>query len=205
MRTDQFVLTERGKVWYEKFLDTDAESFGWVGREAHAVANMIERGVDYDLEAWDLMPGFEFLLKRGYIEKATDSIDILLEKLPTSGNLKRNLETYVRIARGLPVSDSNLEGLRLDLLDMFAEYGEFAEDDERKLPQRIEELRRARSRSDKIIAVDSAMQIIHRGGFGDMPTGAGLGEEEKRDIWTGESHKIVGRILGRLFHGEGEG
>ena len=203
-RLTDYVLTERGLDWYNKNSDTWGDRLSGVAQEAFSTAASIYEGSRLDTK--DYKEEVDFLLMKGYIEEDPRELEHLLRVIPPLGNLKRNMRTYTKVAQGLPVRLEDLELLRMDLIHILSKWEHEGFDEDLSIPKRLRDLRGAKTTSDKIIAIDSAMQVFHLvGGRGviDYPIGPGI-EPESYLAYTEESrtlHQTILKILDKLFEG----
>jgi len=90
--------------------------------------------------------------------------------LPVKGNLRGHIDTYVKLAKEKPVSKTEIEGLRLSLENFFKQRGEWGfsiwwDPETVTKPTStsdiLRDLENAKSRSEKVIAIDRAMGLVH--------------------------------------------
>ena len=147
----------------------------------------------------ELLPELE---RRGLVVKVDEDITFLLGSIGTE-EIKRDLDVYRRLAEGGEVSDSEVDALYGKAKRFIRKAG--PRESSRALRGVPKEtwgvitglVEDARSRSDKVIAIDTVMSLVHdTGGIEDM----GLWKYDS----LGDDSVRARRILTRLFEGEGE-
>ena len=132
---------------------------------------------------------------RGYIVKVEETLEDLLGRLPaepgpaTPGmGLRKAMRVYTKIAEGKLVPDEDIEALRQFLIAAAEEAFIDDEEAEETLENVLRNLRAAKTRSDKIIAIDGAISFVH----------AGLIPPSVPDEEVGDVMKNVTKILEKL-------
>jgi len=180
-----FSLTERGMGYWEdlglraKLPELEEDLIYYIGR-----------GTDHPIEEDNEIKALKTLIRRGLVEESKEPISYLLGKIPEEGGLRGNLEIYTRIAEGKPASDSEIEVLRRSLVRNLEE--------EYEGEPFLEELRSSKTRSDKVIAIDSGMQQVHAGA---LPFSKGTIEDYDWEYYQGEPLTDTWKLLNRLRYG----
>lgn len=112
------------------------------------------RDIDSGLDNYYPERLVEGFFRSGYISHEDRPVDTLVSSIP--GELGAQLKTYVDIAKEREVSDERIEDLRSFLERHFEDY-----DPEDK--EFVKDLKGARTRGEKIIAIDSTVGYIHAG------------------------------------------
>ena len=170
---NQLRLTEKGeRVLDSLSLDVEGES------EMLNVLYCIDAGLNYPLGPYSVEEKscVEVALRRRLAERDTFKPKYYIDKLPA--DVKGPLQTYYNIAHQLSVSDVEVEQLRQILLKGLREIPkpDLPPGARGALPAKepiIGELEQAKTRSEKIIAIDAAMGYEHGAGhvlyFGVTP------------------------------------
>lgn len=217
-RLSDYELTDKGKDFLEGNIDP-----GPYGSKKYESSTRLMEALDTidtkrgtgvifkeSLAVKRLMPKLE---KLGFIEKVSlDTIDSLISSLP-EGIIKKDLDIYTRLARGEPVSDSEVDllfgRLKTNVEANLVEYilstrGEFGSR-QPSISFNVSTFRNtvegAQSRSDKVIAIDSAMSLVHAEQslaiplFGWYP----LDKEGDPSPLSETEEGLVDKVLTRLF------
>jgi hypothetical protein len=155
--TGEFIATDKGTEIYNSDIPLSTQ-------QARILGHIIE-GVDTPLNR-SQTKGLEGLLKKGYIQEIGKvPIETLVGKV--SGPFRKDLETYVRIAKGKVVSNTEVESLKHSLLRRLkAIPNNPADADYRVVPKKLlSDLSSAHTRSEKIIAIDSSINFLHSSGI----------------------------------------
>ena len=140
------------------------------------------------------------LVRLGYLKKSFDTAEEIAETLPRP--FSSFMGTYVKIARGKPTSDKEIEDLRRRLASGIEKsyglwIGDWTREPSSTPKEVLLELRSAETKKEKIIAIDRAMGFEHEGGHVLTDT------VEREDALRGQEVGFaVKRILGRLREGE---
>ncbi len=134
------------------------------------------------------------LLREGYIEKETRSVDQIVESLSNS-RAKGILKTYIKIARGEYVSDKTLDYTIRRLIKSLEDVDPFED---------MEALMEAETRAEKILAIDKVIQFIHGAGIGFLPglLGKVIDSSKSKDLRYLEDNERVWKVLGKLREGQ---
>jgi len=192
LNTNQFRLTEKGgHAWEDWELEGGErwqEERSLIDLPEHLQGLVTNIGWNFNkpIKTPQEVRGIKLLLRWGWIEEDTSTVDELLFELG-GDPLGRAVETYVKIAREEPTSEEEIEECRKVILDeVETSIGQFG--DEKLLESIVEDLSEAETRSEKIIAIDRGIGWIH-GSVGPHPS-------------RYHPMTIVSKILDRLAEGE---
>lgn len=174
MKISDFELSEKG----EKYLEPKLESPGELGRLDRALlvvkTQTVERGKEYS-DTLNLLPK---LLGRGLIAYEPQSAKELIFKIE-SPTVRKDIDIYRKLAEESPTSDREIDYLfskvKLGVHSYLKQLGDeaginYLDYEVEALPltspikSLVRQTRQARSRSDKVIAIDSAMSAVHDAG-----------------------------------------
>lgn len=187
-------LTEKGQARFETLL---VQSLG-----QRKPGDLSEFQVLVDIRNSEWAPSgrlLDTLIRKGLVKAEPQRIEDYLDLLPR-GPLRENMRTYVRIAREEPVGDSEIETLRKSLVEGLrgAEGWKDTRTDKIKISGRvISRLERAETRAEKVIAIDSAIGLVHGEGLA-LQYGTGTTDS----FGGGQQYVVAREILDRLSEGE---
>ncbi len=149
-RATQYSLTDKGRQALEDWRDLPEKHI--------SVLDEIDLGLDTLLDKEVL----EILERKGLIREEERPIEALGEEVPEG--LRRLFGIYARIAEGKPVGGDEVEELRKGLEEKVAEAVPVHSGHSEHLEKAWRGLRDAKgeSRKEKVIAIDSAVQAIHK-------------------------------------------
>ena len=152
----------------------------------------------------EMVQAIPYLEKRGYVVKKSTSSRLILSEI-SNPELKEDLDIYSRLANNKSVEDWEVDHLFRKSSEFLKRSMREAEESPEDKPGIFEDgkwkassklVKSARTRGDKIVAIDSVMSLQH-----DRGTIGGLG------FWTtlereSEDERLTNRLLTRLFEGD---
>ena len=201
MKITDYGITPKGDEQYEEWVHA-GNTLSKRDRALYNALSSIWQGTlrkESYAETLSLLPS---LLKRGLIEEKTTSARIILGGIESS-EVRKDLDIYHRLSKGEYVSDSDVDYLytksrafveRVHKGDIGALRGLTRSE----MSSIVKTVRSGKTRSSKVIAIDTTMSLVHDGGgissmaFWDI-------DAEDRDA---KDATEADRFFTRLFEGD---
>lgn len=170
-----YELTTKGHEYMRKFKESNLHQPFKVFKVWRALRT-INLGVNipgYYKEALRLLPELE---KRGLVQRTTKTTEELLDEIPDR-RTREVLSVYKRVAEGEKVSDEDIDWLfeRSSHLVKFLESKTWTDIPGFKATSKA--VATAKTRGDKVIAIDSAMSLVHDAGKVAILEAFGISED----------------------------
>lgn len=163
-----------------------------------ALLEIVGEGSQVELDPSQLVQ-IGHLIRKGFVKEDRSTLEELVEYLPSS--LQKPIRTYVKVAMERSVSDTEIDSAYKSLTRKTGHIKEFVEDyaqlrglDEEHEKSLLDSITKAKTRSDKIVAIDQIVGLQDSFGI-SLPF---LADEKDIDTDTVQGH--ANRLLNRLAY-----